>query len=95
MTFDAAEMLRLYDKQLRLEPEFAGAANVTRLGPLHLVEYSNSHGVVTYQDLGDVDAAEIRRLVADAKAFLQRKKKLLMCGGNRGRMMLRRGFMRH
>ncbi|MEY8578848.1 hypothetical protein AALI21_11160 [Corynebacteriaceae bacterium 6-324] len=47
MTFDAAEMLRLYDRQLRLEPEFAGAANVTRLGPLHLVEYSNSRGVVT------------------------------------------------
>lgn len=75
MTFDAAEMLRLYDKQLRLEPEFAGAANVTRLGPLHLVEYSNSRGVVTYQDLEGADAAEIRRLVADAKAFFVAREK--------------------
>ena len=69
-------MLRLYDEQLRLEPEFAGATNVTRLGPLHLVEYSNSRGVVTYQDLGDANAAEIRRLVADAKGYFAAKEKI-------------------
>lgn len=76
MTFDAAEMLRLYEEQLRLEPEFAGATNVTRLGPLHLVEYSNSCGVVTYQALGDVDEAVIRRSVADTKAFFAAKEEI-------------------
>lgn len=76
MTLDAAEMLRLYDEQLRLAPEFAGATNVTRLGPLHLVEYTESRGVVTYRDLDGADAVEIRRLVADAKAFFEAKEKI-------------------
>lgn len=76
MTFDAAEMLRLYDEQLRLAPEFAGATNVTRLGPLHLVEYTESRGVVTYRDLDGADAVEIRRLVADAKAFFAAKEEI-------------------
>lgn len=65
MTLDAAAMLGLYDEQLRLAPEFAGATNVTRLGPLHLVEYTESRGVVTYQDLDGAEEAEIRRLVAE------------------------------
>lgn len=76
MTLDAAAMLGLYDEQLRLAPEFAGATNVTRLGPLHLVEYTESRGVVTYRDLDGANAVEIRRLVADAKAFFEAKEKI-------------------
>ena len=76
MTLDAAAMLRLYDEQLRLEPEFAGATSVTRLGPLHLVEYTESRGVVTYQDLDGADEADIRRLVADAKEFFAATEKI-------------------
>jgi ribosomal protein S18 acetylase RimI-like enzyme len=59
-------LLRAYDTQLRTDAETASALAVTRLGPLYLARYEGGRGFVTYQDLGDPDAARVRRLVAGA-----------------------------
>ncbi|KQY57628.1 MULTISPECIES: GNAT family N-acetyltransferase [unclassified Nocardioides] len=60
------ELLAAYDEQLRTDAETPGAASVTRLGPLRLVTFAGGRGFITYQDLGDADADEIRRLVGEA-----------------------------
>lgn len=73
MTSDAFELLRIYDEQPGLVPEFTGAVNETCQGSLRLVEYTESRGVVTYKDLNGADAEAIRRLIAGVKAFFEAK----------------------
>ncbi len=62
----AAQFLAAYDEQLRTDAETPSAISVTRLRPLRLVTFMGGRGFVTYQNLGDADENEIRRLVADA-----------------------------
>ena len=61
-----ARLLAAYDAQLRTDAETPSAISVTRLGPLRLVTFAGGRGFITYQDLGDVNADEIRRLVLEA-----------------------------
>lgn len=64
---DAARLLAAYDDQLRSDAETPSAIAVTRLGPLRLVTFARGRGFITYRDLGDADAAQIRALVAAAR----------------------------
>jgi hypothetical protein len=61
------ELLAAYDDQLRTAAETYDAVAVTRHGPLHLATFRGGRGFVTYRDLGDVDAAAVRDLVAAAR----------------------------
>ena len=61
-----ARLLAAYDAQLRTDTETPSAISVTRLGPLRLVTFAGGHGFVTYHDLGDVNADDVRRLVPEA-----------------------------
>lgn len=63
---DSANLLRLYDEQLRTDAEAPSAISVERHGPLRLVTFGGGHGFVTYRDLGGADARAIRRLVTEA-----------------------------
>jgi hypothetical protein len=65
---DTAHLLHAYDEQLRTDAETAGAASVSRHGPLLLVTFPGGRGFVTYRDLGGADAGTIRRLVFEALA---------------------------
>jgi hypothetical protein len=65
---DHAGLLAAYDQQLRTDAETPSAIAVERLAPLRLVTFAGGRGFVTYQDLAGGDAAEIRRLVAQAFA---------------------------
>lgn len=60
-----SELRDAYDTQVRAA-ETAGAASVTRLGPLHLATFPGGRGLVAYQDLGDADAATIAEWVRQA-----------------------------
>jgi hypothetical protein len=64
---EPGRLLAAYDEQLRGDTEVTpGAMAATRLGPLYLVTFDGGRGWVTYRDLGDADAAGVRRLVAGA-----------------------------
>ena len=60
---DPADLLAIYDDQLRVGGETSGGGEVTRLGPLHLVEFPGGFGFVTYRDLDGADPATIERWV--------------------------------
>ncbi len=64
MDTDRDALLRVYDDQLRDEPEAGDGLSVTRLGPLHLVTFPGGFGFVGYRDLGGADAPTLRRWVA-------------------------------
>ena len=68
---DTAALLAAYDDQLRSDAETPSAIAVTLLGPLRLVTFARGRGFVTYRDLGGADAAEVRRLVAEARRHFQ------------------------
>lgn len=55
-----------YDATLRTDAETTGALEVNRLGPLLLVSFPGGRGSVTYQHLGDADAATISGWVRQA-----------------------------
>jgi GNAT superfamily N-acetyltransferase len=61
-----AQLLELYDEQLRTDAETPSAIAVTRLGPLRLVTFAGGSGFVTYPRLRDVDADAVDRLVPQA-----------------------------
>lgn len=63
---DLANLLGLYDEQLRTDAETPSAISVERHGPLRLVTFGGGRGFVTYRDLGGADAGAIRRLVTEA-----------------------------
>jgi hypothetical protein len=65
---DIERYLQAYNEQLRTDAETPSAVSVTRLGPLRLVTFAGGRGFITYQDLGDADAAAIAALVQDALA---------------------------
>ena len=65
---DPVDLLAAYDDQLRTDAETPSAVSVIELGPLRLVTFRGGRGFVTYRDLGDADAATIRRLVSEALA---------------------------
>src|SRR5262249_40625829 len=50
----------------RSEAETPGAVAVQTLGPLRLVTFAGGRGFITYRDLRDAKAAEIRLLVSEA-----------------------------
>ncbi|HEX5449241.1 MAG TPA: GNAT family N-acetyltransferase [Gaiellaceae bacterium] len=62
----ASEYLQAYDLQLRTDAETPSAIAVTQLGPLRLVTFAGGRGFITYQDLGDANAARISALVEGA-----------------------------
>jgi len=66
-----ARLLRAYDTQLRTSAETPGAVTVTRLGPLRLVTFAGGHGFISYRDLGEANAATVRRLVPEALSYFQ------------------------
>ena len=68
---DSAGLLAAYDSQLRTDAETPGARSVTRLGPLRLVTFDGGRGFITYQDLGEAGADEIRRMVGEALAHFK------------------------
>jgi ribosomal protein S18 acetylase RimI-like enzyme len=68
---ERARFLQAYDEQLRTDAETPSAIAVTVLGPLRLVTFAGGRGFITYQDLGDSDAARLRELVAAARAHYQ------------------------
>ena len=57
----SSELLAAYDDQLRTDAETPGAIAVAWLGPLRLVTFSGGQGFITYRDLADADADQIRR----------------------------------
>jgi hypothetical protein len=61
-----ARLLAAYDEQLRTDAETPSAVAVTRLGPLRLVTFAGGRGFVTYRDLGEATAEELRELVPEA-----------------------------
>lgn len=63
---ERSTFLKAYDEQLRTEAETPSAVSVTQHGPLRLVSFAGGRGFVTYQDLGDADAALVRRYVREA-----------------------------
>lgn len=63
---DSANLLGLYDEQLRTDAETPSAISVERHGPLRLVRFGGGRGFVTYRDLGGAGAEAIRRLVKEA-----------------------------
>ncbi len=65
---DAAQLLAMYDEQLRTDAETPSAVSVTRHGPLRLITFEGGRGFITYRDLGGADADGIRRLVPEALA---------------------------
>lgn len=68
---DAAKLLAAYDRQLRSDAETAEAVAVIPHGPLSLARFSGGRGFITYQDLGDADVKDVRRLVRDALTHYQ------------------------
>lgn len=67
----AADLLAAYDEELRTDAETPSALAVTQLGPLRLVTFPGGSGFVTYRDLGEADAGEIRNLVAASLAHFE------------------------
>lgn len=63
---DSANLLSLYDEQLRADVETPSAISVERHGPLRLVTFGGGRGFITYRDLGGADAEAIRHLVTEA-----------------------------
>lgn len=63
---DTAELLAVYDSQLRTDAETPSALSVVLLGPLRLVTFAGDRGFVTYQDLAQADRDTIRELVRAA-----------------------------
>lgn len=63
-----ARLLAAYDAQLRGRPDAPSALTIERLGPLWLTTYAGGRVLITYCDLGGLDEAGIRALVADALA---------------------------
>ncbi|NPC95829.1 GNAT family N-acetyltransferase [Nocardioides sp. zg-DK7169] len=60
-----AGLLAAYDEQLRTDSEAIGASARVRLGPLHLLEFPERRGFVTYRDLGEGDEEELRARLAE------------------------------
>ncbi|MEJ5943885.1 GNAT family N-acetyltransferase [Pseudokineococcus basanitobsidens] len=67
MPLDRADLLAVYDEQLRTDAETTGAVFVVRHGPLWLVTSGGGRGFVTYRDLAGADAGGVRALVAAAR----------------------------
>ncbi|WP_299052341.1 GNAT family N-acetyltransferase [uncultured Nocardioides sp.] len=61
-----ADLLAVYDDQLRTDAETPGALSVVRHGPLRLVTFPGARGFVTYRDLDGADEAGVRDLVRGA-----------------------------
>ncbi|VXB96254.1 GNAT family N-acetyltransferase [Arthrobacter sp. 9V] len=68
---DRARFLDAYDANLRTDAETPSAIKVTRHGPLRWVTFMKGRGFVTYQDLGNVDAPTVSRLVAETVAYFR------------------------
>lgn len=65
----AADLLAIYDSQLRREAEFSSASDTcVEHGPLLWGVFRGTKGFVTYRDLGGLDARGIDTLVADTLA---------------------------
>ncbi|MTB71523.1 GNAT family N-acetyltransferase [Arsenicicoccus sp. MKL-02] len=60
-----ADLLRMYDAQLRDEAELVSADSRERHGPVLWGMYRGARGFVTYRDLGGLDADGIDRLVEE------------------------------
>lgn len=67
MTTDA-DLLAIYDDQLRTDAETPSALAVARLGPLRLITFVGGRGFVTYRDLAGADAPQTRALVQEVVA---------------------------
>jgi ribosomal protein S18 acetylase RimI-like enzyme len=68
---ERARFLQAYDEQLRTDAETPSAIAVTVLGPLRLVTFAGGRGFITYQNLDGSDAAQLRELVAAARAHYE------------------------
>jgi hypothetical protein len=66
----AAELLAVYDAQLRGEKDTAAATDRLRLGPLWLGVFAGHRGFIGYRDLGGLSGGGLRALVRDATAAL-------------------------
>lgn len=65
-----ARFLGAYDEHLRTQSELRGAERTFRLGPLWLGVFPGGIGFVTYRDLAETPASEMRPLVGEALRYL-------------------------
>jgi hypothetical protein len=66
----AADLLNIYDSQLRGERETAGAARRFRLGPLAVGVFAGGRGFISYRDLDGLQGEALRSLIQEATATL-------------------------
>ncbi|WP_322787535.1 hypothetical protein [Glutamicibacter mysorens] len=63
---DRDRFLRLYDQQLRTDPETLGAQSITWFGPLRLATYANGRGFITYPHFNGKEPQTLAQLTGAA-----------------------------